>query len=79
MITADPPHRAIRHLETAVADLVSEEPVAELGVIDMGVEEPNRDPLPDDDSATTCYDEVVSVIWAELEGFTDGEGQSRVW
>ncbi|MCA9658068.1 MAG: T9SS C-terminal target domain-containing protein [Myxococcales bacterium] len=25
------------------------------------------------------YDEVVSVIWAELEGFTDGEGQSRVW
>jgi hypothetical protein len=25
------------------------------------------------------YDEVISVIWEELEGFTDGEGLSRVW
>ncbi|MCB1742685.1 MAG: hypothetical protein KDK91_20080, partial [Gammaproteobacteria bacterium] len=56
-----------------------EAPAVTLGIgervqdIDMGVEEPNRDPLPDDDSATTCYDEVVSVNVLENDVDPDGD------
>lgn len=38
VVAADPPHRAITHLVADGPHLVGEEPVAELGIIPMGVE-----------------------------------------
>ena len=39
VVPADPPHRAVTHVVAGLADLIGEEPVAELGVVPVSAED----------------------------------------
>jgi hypothetical protein len=77
VVATDPPHRAVRDLDARGADLVGEEPVAELEVVTMRVEHGVREPGLVEFSVGERLAEPPAVLLAtELEdpaGHRDGD------